>query len=119
MRYMLLLYANAEEDRRWAEADETERAEIYAKHGAFAEMLTQRGALVGGDELALSHTATTVRKDGRDGGRHRRPVRRGRRAARRLLRGRGARPRRGAGVRQGGAAPTVEVRPIVESEAPA
>jgi len=64
MKYALLLYGDAEHDRRWAEADDAERAAQYAKHGEFAEMLTKRNAMVGGNELALSHTATTVRHAG-------------------------------------------------------
>ena len=60
MRYALLLYQDAEFDRHWAEASPEERASEYTAHGRFAELLTERGALLGGDELALSSMATTV-----------------------------------------------------------
>jgi hypothetical protein len=39
-----------------------ERKEIYAVHGRFSEMLKERNAQRGGKELALTSTATTVRK---------------------------------------------------------
>ncbi len=64
MRYVLLLYQDAEFERRWADAGDEERAADYAAHGRFAELLSEREALLGGEELALSPMATTVRTRG-------------------------------------------------------
>lgn len=58
MKYALLMYGV---DQDWAEADEKKRAETYERHGRFSEMLRSRDADRGGEELALSNTATTVR----------------------------------------------------------
>jgi hypothetical protein len=66
MRYMLLIYQDAEFERSWAEASDAEKQELYARYGAFGALLEERKAYVGGGELALSHTATTVRADGDD-----------------------------------------------------
>jgi hypothetical protein len=61
MKYALLLYGD---ESVWQNATPEERAEVYAKHTAFLEMLTARNAIVGGAELAHSATATTLRRDG-------------------------------------------------------
>jgi hypothetical protein len=61
MKYALLIYAN---EKVWAEATEEERRETYAEHGRFSELLAERNAAIGGAELALTTTATTVRKRG-------------------------------------------------------
>jgi hypothetical protein len=66
MQYMLLIYQDAEFERTWADATDERRQELYAKYGAFGELLQRRGALVAGNELGLSHTATTVRENGDD-----------------------------------------------------
>ena len=66
MRYMLLIYQDAEFERSWAEASDEERQELYAEYGRFTALLEERKAFVAGEELALSHTATTVRADGDD-----------------------------------------------------
>ena len=58
MKYLLLIYGN---EKTWAAADP---APIHAAHAAYARMLTERGALVSGEELAPTATATTVRTDG-------------------------------------------------------
>jgi hypothetical protein len=63
MKYALLLYGD---ESVWQNATDAERAEIYAKHGAFLRLLEERDAIVGGAELANSSTATTVRKQGDD-----------------------------------------------------
>jgi hypothetical protein len=63
MQYALLIY---QVDKEWAEADEAERARMYAEHGKFAELLNKHDAMRGGAELALSANATTVRKTGGD-----------------------------------------------------
>ena len=61
MKYALLMYG-VEKD--WAEADEATRERVYEAHGRFSELLRSRGADRGGEELALSDTATTVRLSG-------------------------------------------------------
>lgn len=61
MKYMLLLMGNEEE---WANASEAERQAVMAKHDAFSRALAARNGFVAGEELALSSTATTVRKGG-------------------------------------------------------
>jgi hypothetical protein len=66
MRYMLLIYQDADFERSWAEAGDAEKQELYARYGAFGALLEERKAYVAGEELALSHTATTVRQDGDD-----------------------------------------------------
>ncbi|GAA3155046.1 YciI family protein [Planomonospora alba] len=61
MRYVLLAVGD---ESRWAEAGPAEREEIYARWGRFEGMLAARDAGRGGEELAHSTTATTVRKAG-------------------------------------------------------
>ncbi|MBL7257674.1 YciI family protein [Paractinoplanes lichenicola] len=62
MKYALLMYSV---EKSWAEADEATREQVYAAHGRFSELLRERDAERGGEELALSNTATTVRvRDG-------------------------------------------------------
>lgn len=61
MKYALLIYQN---EKAWREADDEQRARAYAAHGRFTELLRERGADRGGEELALTETATTVRRDG-------------------------------------------------------
>lgn len=62
MKYALLMYG-VEKD--WAEADEETRKRTYEAHGRFSELLSKRDAGRGGEELALTDSATTVRlRDG-------------------------------------------------------
>ena len=63
MKYALLIYQDAEFERFWAHATDEERRALYAEFDAFAAAAGDR--LVGGHELGLSGTATTLRK--RDG----------------------------------------------------
>jgi hypothetical protein len=58
VKYALLIYQT---EKGWAEADDEQRRRTYAAHGRFARMLAERGADRGGEELALSDTAATVR----------------------------------------------------------
>lgn len=53
-----MIYAS---DKSWAEADEETRDRAYAEHEAFGRMLAERGAMIGGEELAPAASATTVR----------------------------------------------------------
>jgi hypothetical protein len=59
MKYALLLYGD---ESVWQDATPEQRAEVYAKHNAFMDMLRERNAIVGGAELAHSSTATTLRR---------------------------------------------------------
>ncbi|MBG0831447.1 YciI family protein [Planomonospora sp. ID67723] len=61
MRYVLLAVGD---ESPWAEAGPAEREEVYARWGRFDEMLAAGNAGRGGNELASSGTATTVRKAG-------------------------------------------------------
>lgn len=63
MKYALLIYQDDEFERFWAAASDAERAEVYDRFDAFKTAAGER--LLGGEELALSDTATTVRT--RDG----------------------------------------------------
>jgi hypothetical protein len=58
MQYMLLIYG-AED--RWDELGEEERGQIFQAYGAFTEELRQSGAMIAGDALQPTQTATTVR----------------------------------------------------------
>jgi hypothetical protein len=64
MKYMLLIYQDAAFEQEWATATDAQKQEVYDQHVAFGRMLEERGALAGGAELGLSHTATTVRRNG-------------------------------------------------------
>ncbi|WP_250030195.1 YciI family protein [Paractinoplanes maris] len=61
MKYALLIYQT---EKDWAEADEEQRRRAYEAHGRFAALLKERDADRGGEELALSGTATTIRAGG-------------------------------------------------------
>nr|WP_275955185.1 YciI family protein [Planomonospora venezuelensis] len=52
------------DERRWAAATEEEIKEAYAAHGRFMDLLTERGAYLGGEELDGSSTAVTLRTGG-------------------------------------------------------
>jgi hypothetical protein len=57
--YAVLLYG---EEETWLRASPEEREAIYAQHGRFGELIGERGAAyVGGEELAHSSTASTMR----------------------------------------------------------
>jgi len=63
MRYMLLIYQN--EKIREGMSDQ-ERAAIFKEYGEFTQSIRQSGALLAGDPLQPTSTATTVRgKNGR------------------------------------------------------
>ncbi|MBG0831446.1 hypothetical protein HS041_27240 [Planomonospora sp. ID67723] len=59
MKYALLLYGD---EKTWTSATEEQLEEASAAHGRFTEMLTARGAYLGGEELDCSSTAVTLRK---------------------------------------------------------
>jgi hypothetical protein len=58
MQYVLLIYGSEE---RWEEASEEERHDVFQRYVAFTQALRDRGALVGGEPLQSTATATTVR----------------------------------------------------------
>jgi hypothetical protein len=61
VQYLALIYAD---DAAWEAAPEDERAAIYAQYGAFAEQARAAGVMGGGEELAPTAAATTVRVRG-------------------------------------------------------
>jgi hypothetical protein len=63
MQYMLLIYNG--DPGRWERMSEDERNAIYAEYGALTQELRDRNALVDGNELQPTSTATAVRvRDG-------------------------------------------------------
>jgi hypothetical protein len=61
MEYILLIHAD---EKSWEAADEQQRRELHAQHGAFMAMLQARGAARGGAQLASTSSATTLRHHG-------------------------------------------------------
>jgi hypothetical protein len=61
MQYALLIYGD---EKVWAARDERELKENHERHGRFMALLRSRDARLGGEELARSATATTIRHDG-------------------------------------------------------
>ena len=62
MKFLALIYG---EEGAWDNASEGDRREMYARYGAFADEARKAGVLAGGDELASTSSATTVRiRDG-------------------------------------------------------
>jgi len=55
--YLILIY---EDEAAWSEADEATSREVYEEHGAFGE--ANRAALSGGNALAPTGSATTIRR---------------------------------------------------------
>ena len=117
MKYALLIYAD---EKARASVPHDEQHAIHEEYDKFANELVERGVMRGGDQLADS-PASNDRPRARGSqqlvtGRSVRRRREG--AARRLLPGRGRRPRhrrsnspaRSPGARHG----SVEVRPIIE-----
>jgi hypothetical protein len=65
MKYTLLLYQDTDFEAKWDAMSAEEQAEILDQHAAFFAKATEAGATItGGNELGLSHTATTLRLDG-------------------------------------------------------
>jgi hypothetical protein len=61
MKYALLIYGD---EKVWEASDEAEQQAKYEAHGAYMKLLQSRNALLGGEELARTATATTVRNQG-------------------------------------------------------
>ncbi len=65
MKYVLLLYQDRAFEERWEAMGPDERGAVLEEFARFDEAAVATGAtILGGNELALSHTATTVRTDG-------------------------------------------------------
>ena len=58
MQYMLLIYGD---QNGWDSIGEEERGQIFQAYGAFTQELQGSGAMVAGDALQPTQTATTVR----------------------------------------------------------
>ena len=58
MKYMLLIYSN---EAAMASARKEAMGEVVAAYGAYTQAMQKAGAFVGGDRLAPSTSATTVR----------------------------------------------------------
>jgi hypothetical protein len=63
MEYLALIYAD---QSVWERMTNAEREAAYERYGAFAETARAEGVLVGGDELASTTSATTVRVRGHE-----------------------------------------------------
>jgi hypothetical protein len=61
MKYLLLIYAD---EQAWESADPEGRAAMYEEYGGLAKELAESGRMLGGDELAPTSSATTVRVNG-------------------------------------------------------
>ena len=62
MKFLALIYA---EEAPWETFSDEERAAAYAEYSAFPTAGVDAGVVIGGDELAATRTATTVRvRDG-------------------------------------------------------
>lgn len=62
MQYLALIYAD---ETGWEGLDDGKRAEWMRRYGQFAEAARAAGVMAGGDELASTRDATTVRvRDG-------------------------------------------------------
>ncbi len=62
MRYALLIYAD---EKAWESVPHEQQHAIYQEYEKFAQELEERGVMRGGDQLADSPAATTVRvRDG-------------------------------------------------------
>jgi hypothetical protein len=58
VQYMALIYAD---EGSWETLDENERADVYRRYRELANDARAAGVMVGGDELASTRDATTVR----------------------------------------------------------
>jgi hypothetical protein len=58
MQYLLLLYGN---EGAWDNLSEEERGQIFHAYRSYTEELERSGAMVGGNALQPTQTATTVR----------------------------------------------------------
>ena len=61
MKVMALIYGD---QSSWESFSDEQREEVYKRYRAFAEEAREAGVMVGGDELASTKDATTVRVRG-------------------------------------------------------
>jgi hypothetical protein len=61
VKVMALIYGD---QSRWESFSEEQREEVYKRYRAFADDARKAGVMVGGDELASTKDATTVRVRG-------------------------------------------------------
>jgi len=61
MKYVALIYSDEE---RWDALSEDERRDVYARYTAVASEMQAAGVMAGGNELASTRDATTVRVRG-------------------------------------------------------
>ncbi len=61
MRYMALIYGD---EAAWESLSEEEERSVMAEYGTFGERASAAGQLAGGEQLAPTGTATTVRVRG-------------------------------------------------------
>jgi len=63
MQYLLLIYGD---ENGWETMSEEERGQIFQAYGTYTQELQDSGAMVAGDALQPTQTATTVRvRDGK------------------------------------------------------
>ena len=58
MQYLLLIYGD---QNGWESMSEEERGQVFQAYGSFTQELEQSGAMVAGNALQPTETATTVR----------------------------------------------------------
>jgi hypothetical protein len=58
VQYMALIYAD---EKAWETLDDDERAEVHRRYRELADDARAAGVMLGGDELASTRDATTVR----------------------------------------------------------
>ena len=58
MKYLLLIYSD---EQAWERTSPEGREQMYKQYGELATEMTEKGQLLGGDELAPTSSATTVR----------------------------------------------------------
>lgn len=64
MKYLLMLVQSPAFEAEWEAMDDAAQAEVLAEFERFDAEATARGVkILGGNELGLSHTATTVRRE--------------------------------------------------------
>jgi hypothetical protein len=63
MKYMLMLFQDRAFDEKWDAMGPDERAAVYARFTEFDQRVAEIGGkVIGGNELGLIHTATTIRR---------------------------------------------------------
>ncbi len=63
MKYMVMLFQSPQFEAEWEAMDDDAKAEVLKEFEAFDAAAAERGVkILGGNELGLSHTATTVRR---------------------------------------------------------